>query len=503
MPGEFADRLYQHLLDQFPADRDYKRGSLYAEGMPPLVAGLLGRTLDRWLEHELDSLDSRWFDFDDSGVRAARAELVVALGRTARIPRSAWSDTLRYAVGLVVRHLVIPARALTDAIFEGSFDPLPQDMVRARIHVFEPYSYLPEIADAYLAQKQPGTVTPKVLFELLQRIDRRVTQEYSVDDWVRVLGPLFELVRELPDQRGIPPQMAARFFRDKGQSAIADALENHQKPLDESTLREIILSVTDEPLSHPEEVIREEIPEPAPPLNPVVQPEENLDEEPESEMEFEEEYMEEVDSDASIYLPDDFDNSDELDIYDVPNELPVDDVTDLEDDVVETPQEISTDDERTESRGEGEALPLWKRYAVEPPTSSTSESAPVNNINGGEGIPLWQRFLSGLRGPSPSEEPEKGPLSENVPEVSNTPLLDDLERDVLGENAHKSRKQYVRELFRGDEAAYAAVLQRLGHSRTWSQASQIIAQDIFRKYEVDIYSDVAVSFTDAANRRFE
>jgi hypothetical protein len=52
------------------------------------------------------------------------------------------------------------------------------------------------------------------------------------------------------------------------------------------------------------------------------------------------------------------------------------------------------------------------------------------------------------------------------------------------------------------EAAYRAVLEQLDAAPSWTAASQIIAREVFRKHHVNIYSDAAVAFTDAAEARF-
>lgn len=511
MSSDFSDQLFQHLLDRFPGDRDYARGALYAEGMPPLVAGLLGRTLDRWLEHELDSLESRWFDFNDPAVRAARAELVVALSRTARVPRGAWAETLKYAVGLVVRHLVIPARALTDATFEGGFDPLPRDAVRARIHMFDAYSYLPEIADAWLTQKRPETLTPDSLHDLLRRIDKRVCQDYNVEDWLQLLAPLFALVHVLPSQRGIPPDLLATFFRAKGKKEIADRFEVTGKPLDEFALAEFLRdAIAEAPASAPTPVDATPKPEPEPVRETpdISEPSEDVEDIPVA-------IDDEDDSEQHQLDLDDFSpetgeiESEAIIVEESPGSKRVGDETlfaesgsDVDESKIDT--DVLNLDEEEAPEGDDEPLPLWKRYTSNPPEAVVPPpTQTTNNANGTTGTPLWQRFLSGLRGSTSAEEAPVTDVAENAPITSTTPLLDDLEREILGENAHKNRRKYVRELFRGDESAYATVLQRLSTCRTWSQASQIIAQDIFRKYEIDIYSDVAVAFTNSANKKFE
>jgi hypothetical protein len=80
--------------------------------------------------------------------------------------------------------------------------------------------------------------------------------------------------------------------------------------------------------------------------------------------------------------------------------------------------------------------------------------------------------------------------------------LDVLERSVLGPSGPRNRELFLDELFEGDVDEYAATLQRLLGAPSWAEASKIIAEDVFRKHQVNIYSDPAVLFTDAAELRY-
>jgi hypothetical protein len=534
MPQDLADSLYTHLLDRFPADRDYPRGALYVEGMPPLVASLLGRTLDRWLEHELDALESRWFDFNDPGVRAARAELVVALGRTARVPRGAWTETLRYAVGLTVRHLATPARALTDATFEGQPDPLPTDTVRARLHTFEAYPYLPEIADAYLAQKRPETVDPETLHGLLLRIDRRVTADYAIEDWSRLLSPLFKLSRHVPDSRGVPAPLLAGFFASKGIDEVADALRQRgDRAVDEAALREIL----ENHLVNPPASQAHHTEPPAGAVDAALEDEEphRLAGAPEDEESHR--LAEEVDQEeaplerATARAGDLFDDAPPPDAErerqpgpaaEAPS-VPAGAVDDESAEAVEpaptheppaptvlAAREVELPDSPAivpPAEAEDEEEPLWKRFAsgggptVETAVPAGAEAPPrdAGPVAGGEEpAPIWKRFLAGLRGTGEPHETEPLP-----PAGTETPELDALEQRVLGRAGRRQRGRFVRDLFDGDDGAYATVLQKIDRCDSWSAASQTIARDVFRRYGVDIYSPTAVAFTDAVNGAFD
>ncbi len=524
-----GDRLHRHLLARFPADRAYPRGALYAQGMPPLVASLLGRTLDRWIERELDQLDSDWFDFGDPGVRTARGELVVALGRTARVPQAAWADTLGFAVGLVVRHLVEPVAALTDATFEGEPDPLPTATVRARLRTFEAYPYLAEIADAFFAQKQPETVEPGEFGSLLRRIDGRVTADYQPADWLRLLSPLFGLVRHLPTFDGVPAPLLALFFDAKGQDAVAERLRAEDDAvLDETAVREALISVTADGETEDGEAVARETgvageadPEPAAvaAMEAPAEADDERGEERPTELQVtgdadltslpaedggaEEEEDVEVEPVAALEA------ESELEGAESATEDPVGEPEPVGQPEAEEPEalpEESGDELDSEPDAEGE--PLWKRFVAgdgQPDAPPGASSLSGDHASG----PLWQRFFDGLRTIPPAAPPsdeaaelERMETTEPTPAPLEGSDLDALERRVLGRASARRRRRFVRDLFGGDGDAYAKALRALDATESWTEASGVIARDVFRPHGVDIYSAPAVEFTDAVQARF-
>ncbi|MEM8599909.1 MAG: hypothetical protein AAGF99_08310 [Bacteroidota bacterium] len=164
--------------------------------------------------------------------------------------------------------------------------------------------------------------------------------------------------------------------------------------------------------------------------------------------------------------------------------------------------------------------PLWTRYAA-PPTPSVNDqfatpeeasaSAPEE---GDDDVPLWRRFFTGGdSGPTVPETEAEEPTgvfsdepvpSETVPVETATSDPDDiaaLEKRLLGPAAEQ-RSWFVAQLTEGDEDAYDATLRALDAAQSWTEASQIIARDIFRRYRVNIYSAPAIAFTDAVETHF-
>ena len=77
-----------------------------------------------------------------------------------------------------------------------------------------------------------------------------------------------------------------------------------------------------------------------------------------------------------------------------------------------------------------------------------------------------------------------------------------VEDAVLGEAGALNRDVFVNNLFAHSIDDYERVLRYLHVAPTWAEASQIIAEEVFRRHQVNIYSDAAILFTDTAEARF-
>lgn len=122
--------------------------------------------------------------------------------------------------------------------------------------------------------------------------------------------------------------------------------------------------------------------------------------------------------------------------------------------------------------------PLWRRIARQ---QSPQAAAAVTE----EETPLWKQFAHDPEAPIPAPAQAAAPLT-----------LDELEGRVLGDDDDR-RDWFVDELFSGSPSAYHQTLASLDDARSWTEATQIIAREVFRKHRVNIYSEPAVAFTDA------
>jgi hypothetical protein len=162
------------------------------------------------------------------------------------------------------------------------------------------------------------------------------------------------------------------------------------------------------------------------------------------------------------------------------------------------------------THGEG-PLPLWKQFekgvqvTSEQPSSDSSKGETATNEPAASGDqPLWKRFRPEGGGGAPARDETKQVAAgrERVGTVSGADDLSALERSVLGERGRRNREVFLAQLFAGSKEDYEATLRQLQRASSWSEASQIIAREVFLKHQVNIYSGPAVAFTDATEAQY-
>jgi hypothetical protein len=156
---------------------------------------------------------------------------------------------------------------------------------------------------------------------------------------------------------------------------------------------------------------------------------------------------------------------------------------------------------------------MWKQFAQD--TSRRHSKNDTADTDGSQ--PLWTQFQkrtsrsgsgnnASASSPATESQPQPSPRASQStasPSPESGDDLSTLERAVFGSSNPPKRDLYVQKLFQGDREDYRSVLNRLREIESWSTASQIIASDVFRAHQVNIYSDAAVHFTNAVEAGFK
>ena len=136
-------------------------------------------------------------------------------------------------------------------------------------------------------------------------------------------------------------------------------------------------------------------------------------------------------------------------------------------------------------------MPLWKKFRQNLSSADERDGGQARTESAG-GKALWESF-DDPRHPQESPPTSDGGLAAAVPV--------DVAGMVLG-GAHDRTDAYVRELFDGNKEHFNRVMIHLAEAPDWTSASSIIADEVFKAFRIDIYSDIAVDFTNAVEARY-
>ena len=171
--------------------------------------------------------------------------------------------------------------------------------------------------------------------------------------------------------------------------------------------------------------------------------------------------------------------------------------------------------------GHNEERPLVERFkndpaAIEPPVKPTQKSeADTSGSKEGdnaENLPMWKRFISAA---SSVKIPELGKGSQEKPladRFTHSDDEDDYELDIdisnplrideIKKTLEDKKKYYIKRFFKDDQAAFNTVIRDLAEMESWNEAGPYITKNIFKKNNIDPYSDEAVNFIDRLQSYF-
>ncbi len=453
MIQDVSRKIHQALVEKLESGEPISKQAIDSSDIPSPIRSYLLATLESEAERVAAVINNQrdvWIA-ESVDVRRARTAFAVAVTRNVQFPPDRLSDTLRQASDVVLRYLIRPSATLQGTIFERAEPSLDVEEILERMRMFAAYPYFQEVLRHYFAERNIEHVERARLDSVLHRIDRQMTSDFTPDEWLDMLTPLYETLAVTPDfEDGVPADLLRAFFREKELGAILLRLETFAPThlIDVDELRELL------------------------------------------------------EEKATTAEPTLFDNPQDTE------------------EAHRSSEHSSLSDPEPVAEPVGGMVPLWKQFQRTPERSSPNPTNP--SPAPGPVVPMWQRFRrDGLATPSdevtgrdfgrtnarrstaePLPEPDRSFETKN-PSGSDRLDVKELERRVLGSRGARSRRMFVQKLFKGSEEDYRSALARIDAAPTWTEASQIIARDVFRRHEINIYDDAAVGFTDMVEARFK
>lgn len=246
MAERLADRLLAHLHDAFPGDRSYRREDFThrSDVLPEPIARYLSVELREHAGSHVREIEADpWVDGQDEKLRTRLDGLEEALDGAVRFPADVWHDRLEEAVRRVCRFVRTPIDELVEVVFRES-STLPVELALRRMEYFQPYGYLQDVFRAYLERKSVKIVDRDRFDTVLRRIDREMVADYDVDQWTRLMQPVYRLARPLADPGSdarVPVSMLREAADSRAFTGLADALTERSE--DALTLEQFRRSV--------------------------------------------------------------------------------------------------------------------------------------------------------------------------------------------------------------------------------------------------------------------
>lgn len=133
-------------------------------------------------------------------------------------------------------------------------------------------------------------------------------------------------------------------------------------------------------------------------------------------------------------------------------------------------QQSGVPEERQEQQEQEEEIPFWKQFAGQGAEDEDDDEQ--------------QPFLYDATG----QDEASGDRSEHL--------------KMLLRHVEDKKDHFTDELFAGDENSFFDAMEEIAAHSSWSDAARYITSEIFRRNHVDIYSDIAVEFTDRLQSYF-
>ncbi|NND71064.1 MAG: hypothetical protein HKN43_05750 [Rhodothermales bacterium] len=466
MVDQITEKLYHHLVRKFPPTSSYSLSDLATGNIRSELFRYLTFILEERADAEIDRLhlpESSWFDYSEPSLHSDWAEFVVKLKKHPVFPSDLWADELHQAVSVMTGFTLLPVGSVLGQLF-GGFATLHPARVPGFVERFETHSFVREAAIQSASQFE-SFESSREQFETVFRSEVSTFVADTHEPLLNLLQPVLSLVHDASGTDVVHVEIATAFFDDIGARDVADRLHRHagRYRLDVMDTDQLIdgLSLSrSTPIGTPARDANAVTTEDALEAAHSLEPEESAEQ--------------------AFSTP--------------PQPAPAE--MDVQHAEVESD---STDDDKP--------APLWRAF-------QQKLNAPVNESAG-------KAQLSKPKNQSPREidAGKEEPLSEYVDSSSPTvPIWERFrartttgsspedfgaaELRVLGESVRQRRDEYIRNMFANSPDEYHDVIIDLDQLTDWDSASQYIAERVFRKNRVNIYSEVAVSFTNAVEQRY-
>ena len=517
-------QITEHFVSQLPeGEEHYRIEELETYNFPTFLVRRIHIELQWNLDESMILPKTDWANTQSAAVQQSWQQFLHAIHAEVQLPSSYAKAVIETAVSDIVDMLIQPRKNIPDILFGGE-DTLSASELSDRSDLLVVYVHFAQVLNSYMQRKNKEKLSRERCKEIIERIDKKVTNQYTPLQWAQMLDPIFTLIG--PE---IDSDLLRLFFEDRKMHRSARRFDMMDKMITRAEFIEVLSSPNllnydgyeddqsnlflGEEDDKEAELVSDEK-EGSEPSDEFSRAKENDDEhssktdldETDSEGEFEtveaKEAIEEPESDPERESEEEIEPKPD---FEARPEKPADEFDELAAKSEENDNSNSLNDIFSNNDGQQQE----ENVAEEQPFSAAAveTETPAEEQAEGEDSPIWMRFMEPVDSEE-SSDPEDESVEQQDDDYADEPVIDltddgaEQEIEELEQRLADKESYFIDELFDGSYRAYSKALEEIARENTWKDASNLIRQNIFERNMVNIYSEAAVDFTDRLHDYF-
>ncbi|WP_157470846.1 hypothetical protein [Gracilimonas tropica] len=542
-----VEEIIDKLIGAVKSDKPfYTLKDLLSAGIPSFIVERIRIEINDKLRQEFELKESSWADTSKPAVQNAWKDFQETLYAHSRIPKDKFYVVTGRVMNEIVKVYLEPRQHMAEYIYKGEEELNYDELVR-RTDKLTIYKHFGKAIPLYMKKRKLSSLEKKRCKLLIHNLDANLVASYSAKDWAQVLELLFTLFAGKIDAK-----LIQLFFEDKGLYLTAKAFN----ALDEEITKERFIEILSYPdlldvklqekfrdqfreeliaqknrFDHPDEDEVEVVDEKEQRLldsffgdykasDPQMTDQESFNalfKSEQNEKSIFEEFEETPDAEEISRSLKSGEQTDEIKKFRQNLVTVLDQAAHSFKNLDEDEEEDAEDEEQVQKKPQ----PKKDKPKVEPDDEEeiiapdeTDDLEPLiaeepEEDGEEEDQPMWQQFLRPdqmdvLMGSSDTDEDElidEDSLFENAENQAEDNKINekpDLEDFIVGQEG-----VFVKQIFGGKKKKYKTALKKIQDFGDWDTASEFIHEHIFSPNEVDMFSDIAVEFTDRLQSYFE
>lgn len=234
---QIAEQITQELLQELPDQvQFFTPDELLSTGIPYIVVETLRKNIASTIDSELNMPESEWIQHTDEDVQLAWQNFVDISRKNLRIPAPKLSYMLGEAVEQCLELALKPRRAVVDIMFRTR-DTIDFETAKQRVEWMQVNKELGLALLRYMEKKEKDEITIDQARDLIQKVDKRLTENYHPLNWAQVLKPVFDLAGP-----SVNTELFRIFFDDKDKATYARKFSKLERELNETEFIEALSS---------------------------------------------------------------------------------------------------------------------------------------------------------------------------------------------------------------------------------------------------------------------